>query len=166
MMQTRQTDRGLDRPPVGDYVLACGLAILSIAVIVSAVRMPRPEGWSEAPGLFPLICGAGLLIMAAILAVSARRRPDIEEETTTGNLQSEQSERLVLGRTLLVVGSVLVYALILIPLLGYTIATFVYLLAVIWYFWRGKLQWVLVISLGATLFLSQTFERMFSIMLP
>lgn len=164
-MQAKQTDRGL-RPPVGDYVLACFLAVLSICVIVSAVWMPRPEGWSEAPGLFPLICGVGLLGMAMILAVAAWRRPTIEEETAAGSTQSEQPEQVELGRTLLVGGSVIFYALLLIPLLGYTLATFVYLVAVIWYFWRGKLVWILLISLGATIFLSQTFQHAFSIILP
>jgi len=164
-MQTRQTGRGLG-PSVGDYVLACSLAVLSFAVIVSAIRMPRPEGWSEAPGLFPLICGVGLLGMAAILAAAAWREPAIEEATKADSTQSEEPEQVNIGRTLLVGGSVVVYALVLIPLLSYTLATFIYLFAVIWYFWRGKLLWILVISLGATIFLSETFQRAFSIMLP
>ena len=163
-MQGIQTDRGL-QPPVGDYVLAGSVAVLSVAVIVSAVRMPRPEGWGEAPGLFPLICGVGLLVMAAILALAAWRRPVIEA-TTDGGAGSSRAEPLELGRTLLVGGSVVVYALVLIPLLGYTLATLVYLCPVIWYFWRGRLVWVIVISLGATVFLSQTFKHAFSIILP
>lgn len=164
-MQTGQTSRGLG-PPVGDYVLACSLAVLSVVVIVSAIRMPRPEGWSEAPGLFPLICGVGLLGMAAILALAAWRRPAIEEETQADSTPSEQTEEINQARTLLVGGSVIVYVLVLIPLLSYTLATFIYLCAIIWFFWRGKLLWILVISLGATIFLSQTFERAFSIILP
>jgi hypothetical protein len=164
-MQVIRTDRGL-WPPVGDYVLAGSVAVLSIAVIVSAVRMPHPEGWREAPGLFPLICGVGLLVMAAILALAAWRRPAIEAETADGGALSEQAEPLELGRTLLVGGSVVVYALVLIPLMGYTLATLVYLCSVIWYFWRGRLVWVIMISLGATAFLSQTFKHAFSIILP
>lgn len=163
-MQTGRTRREL-RPPAGDYVLAGSLAVLSLWVIVSAIRMPRPEGWDEAPGLFPLICGFGLLTMAAILAVAAWRRPAVED-TTADSTGSEEPDEFNLGRTLLVGGSVLLYTLVLIPLLSYTLATFVYLVAVIWYFWRGKLLWILVISLGATVFLSQTFQRAFSIILP
>lgn len=165
-MQDTGTDRGL-RPPVGDYVLSGTVAVLSIAVITSAVRMPRPEeGWSEAPGLFPLICGVGLLLMAAILALSVWRRRAVEEEAAGGGTPPEEPEPVELGRTLLVGGSILVYTLGLIPLLGYTLATFVYLCSVILYFWQGKLQWVILISLGATVFLSQTFKHAFSIILP
>lgn len=162
-MQTASQTGWRLRLPVADYVLACVLAVLAIAVIVGAVRMPRPEGWSEAPGLFPLICGVGLLFMAAILAVAAWRRPVLDGGTTADSTESDPPE---IGRTLLVGGSVVVYALVLIPLLSYTLATFVYLFAVIWYFWRGKLQWIAVISLGATIFLSQTFQHAFSIILP
>ena len=162
-MQTSETGRGLG-PPVGDYILACSLAVLSLAVIVSAFRMPRPEGWSEAPGLFPLICGLGLLLMAAILAVAAWRGAAVREEPKADS--SEETEPVNIGRILLVAGSVVVYVLGLIPLLSYTLATFVYLFAVIWYFWRGKLVWILVISLGTTIFLSETFPRAFSIILP
>jgi hypothetical protein len=158
-----QTDLTGLRLRTVDFILACSLAALSIAVIVSAVRMPRPEGWSQAPGLFPLICGVGLLVMSAILAVSAWRRPAVEEGSTDDSAQSDPTEW---GRTLLVGGSVLVYALVLIPLLGYTLATLVYLFAVIWYFWAGKLLWILAISLGATMFLSQTFQHAFSLILP
>ncbi len=164
-MQTRLTGRGL-RPPAGDYVLASSLAVLSVAVIVSAIRMPRPEGWSEAPGLFPLICGLGLLAMAVILALSARRGPAIEEATKADGTESEEPEQVNIGRTLLVGASVVLYALVLIPLLSYTLATIVYLVAVIWYFWRGKLVWIGVISVGAAIFLSETFQRAFSIILP
>ena len=161
-MQGIRTDQGL-RLPVGDLVLAGLIAVSSVVVIVSAIRMPRPEGWSEAPGLFPLICGTGLLIMATILALVAWRRPVIEEEVAAG---ATPSEPLELGRILLVGASVVVYALVLIPLLGYTLATLIYLCAAIWYFWQGKLLWVIVISLSATVFLSQTFRHVFSIILP
>lgn len=165
-MLTRLTGRGL-RPPVGDLILSCSLAVLSLAVIVSAIRMPRAEeGWSEAPGLFPLLCGLGLLAMSAILALAAWRKPAVEEATTADSALSEEPEQVNIGRTLLVGGSVVVYALVLIPLLSYTLATVLYLFAIIWYFWRGKLHWIVVISVGAAVFLSETFQRAFSIILP
>jgi len=164
-MQGIQTYQRI-RPLIGDYVLSGSIAVLSVGVIVSAVRMPRAEGWGEAPGLIPLICALGLLAMAAILALATWRRSSIGEAAAAESTSSEQHEPLELGRTLLVGGSVIVYALVLIPLLGYTFATLVYLCTVIGYFWQGKILWVFVISLGATGFLSQTFKHAFSIILP
>jgi hypothetical protein len=157
---------GRDGPlAVADLILGGSLALLSAWVIASAIRMPRPGGWAEAPGLFPLVCGAALLGMAVFLVVTtlAGRHPDAGRESAEGDGDPGTPE---LRRTLLVVGSVLVYALVLIPLLHYTVATVVYLVAVIWYFWRGNLVWILAIALSGALFLSQTFEHMFAIILP
>jgi hypothetical protein len=104
--------------------------------------------------------------MAAILALAAWRGPAIEEATNADSTQSEEPEPVNIGRTLLVGASVILYAVVLIPLLSYTLATVIYLFAVIWYFWRGKLLWIVLISVGAAVFLSETFQRAFSIMLP
>lgn len=164
-MSSSEIDRGV-RPPVGDYVLAGVIAALSVTVIVAAFLMPRAEGWSQSPGLFPLISGVGLLAMAAILAFAAWRGRTIVEAPATDSGQPAEEEPVDIGRTLLVAASILVYALVLVPLLGYRIATLVYLLAAIWYFWRGNLLVIAAISIGATVFLSETFQRAFSIILP
>jgi hypothetical protein len=102
--------------------------------------------------------------MAVFLTVTALTgRPPEGPQTPA---EGEGSEAPEPRRILLVVGSVLVYALVLIPLLHYTVATFVYLVAAIWHFWRGSLLWIVAISLAGALFLSQTFERAFAIILP
>jgi hypothetical protein len=150
---------------VGDLVLGCTLTLASLWVVVVSIRMPRPEGWGQAPGLFPLVCGISLLGMAVFLTVTtvAGRGSGARHASPGSEGDSGAPEP---HRILLVVGSVLVYALVLIPLLHYTVATFVYLVAVIWYFWRGNLLWILVIALSGALFLAQTFERAFAIILP
>nr|WP_160170921.1 tripartite tricarboxylate transporter TctB family protein [Lutibaculum baratangense] len=136
-----------------------------MAVIVSALAMPRPGGWGQAPGLFPLICGSALLVMAAILATSVWRRSP-REEAAPDEFDTEEMSGLHLARILIVAGSVAAYALILIPLLSFFLATLVYLAATLWYFWRGWWVWIILISLATTIFLTQTFERFFSVMLP
>jgi hypothetical protein len=151
--------------PVGDLVLGCAITIASLWAVVVSARMPRPEGWSQAPGLFPLVCGLALLGMGLFLTLStiARRRPSSRPVPAASEGDPESPE---LRRILLVVGSVVVYVLVLIPLLHYTVGTFVYLVAVIWYFWRGNLLAILAIALAGALFLSQTFEHAFAIILP
>jgi hypothetical protein len=151
--------------PVGDLVLGCSLTLLSLWTVIESIRMPRPEGWGQAPGLFPLVAGAVLFGMTVFLTVTAisRRHPAVRPAPAEGEPDAGSPE---LGRILLVVGSVLVYVFVLIPLLHYTVATVVYLVAVIWYFWRGNPLWILAISVAGALFLSQTFEHAFSIILP
>lgn len=36
--------------------------------------MPRPRGWTSAPGLSPIIVGVGLVLMAAVLLLKTRSR--------------------------------------------------------------------------------------------
>ena len=163
-MQRKRTAKGFSFP-VGDLVLGCSLTLVSLWVVIASIRMPRPEGWGQAPGLFPLVCSVALLGMAVFLTLTAigRRHPDVRQASAEREGDPESPE---LRRILLVVGSVLVYVSVLIPLLHYAVATFVYLAAVIWYFWRGNLLWILAISLAGAVFLSQTFEHAFAIILP
>ena len=151
--------------PRNDIILGSILVLISGAVILRSLLMPRPEGWGQAPGLFPIICGVILLFMGLSLTVEAVKRRRMEAQVTreaaTGKKDSHD-----IPRTLIVLGGILIYVLVLIPLLHYTIATFIYLFPTIWYFWRGKLIWILVISLSGTLFLSQTFKHFFDIILP
>jgi hypothetical protein len=150
---------------VGDLVLGCSLTLASLWAVIESIRMPRPEGWGQAPGLFPAVCGAALLAMGVFLTATAiaRRQPGAPRAPAGGEADAESPE---LRRILLVMGSVLVYVLVLIPLLHYTVASFVYLVAVIWYFWRGNFLLILAISLAGAAFLSQTFEHAFAIILP
>ena len=148
-----------------DIILGSVLVLMSGAVILRSLRMPRPEGWGQAPGLFPLICGVILLFMGMSLTVSAIKRRGLEAQLSK-EAASNGKDSLEIMRTLIVLGGILIYVLVLIPLLHYSIATFIYLFATIWYFWRGKPHWIFVISISGTLFLSQTFKHFFDIILP
>jgi len=152
-------------PSRNDIILGSVLVLLSGGVILRSIQMPRPEGWGEAPGLFPLLCGVILLFMGLSLTLSAVKRRRTEPQTAGQTTGSRKDPHEIL-RTSIVIGGILVYVLVLIPLLHYTIATFIYLMGTIWYFWRGKLLWILVISISGSLFLSQTFKHFFDILLP
>jgi ABC-type polysaccharide/polyol phosphate export permease len=151
--------------PVGDVILGSVLVLMSGAVIVRSVQMPRPEGWGQAPGLFPLLCAVILFCMGLSLIVAAIKRRWMVAQATGKSAPGKEDSHEIL-RTLIVIGGILIYALILIPLLHYSIATFIYLFATIWYFWRGKLHWIFIISVSGALFLSQTFKHFFNIILP
>lgn len=151
--------------PRNDIILGSALVLVSGAVILRSMQMPRPEGWGQAPGLFPLICGVLLLFMGLSLFVEAVKRRRMEAQITR-EADTGKKDLREIPRTLIVLGGILIYVLVLIPLFHYTIATFIYLFPTIWYFWRGKLIWILAISLSGTLFLSQTFKHFFDIILP
>jgi hypothetical protein len=151
--------------PGSDIILGTILILLSGAVIFRSLQMPRPEGWGQAPGLFPLLCGVILIFMGMSLTVTAiRKRKENAQRQEESNRNTKGSDEI--ARTLVVLGGILIYVFILIPLIHYTASTFFYLVFTIWYFWRGKPYWVIIISIAGTLFLSQTFKHFFDIILP
>jgi hypothetical protein len=151
-------------PTIGDIILGIVLLVMSLAIIVISVKMPRPAGWGQAAGLFPLVCGLALLCMGLILLIKALIKANL------GSLIQKSKFKLTdlsqTKRMVIVIGSIFIYASVLIPLFHYMAATLIYLLFTIWYFWRGKAHWILLISIGGTAFLSLTFKYFFDIILP
>ncbi len=149
----------------GDLWLGGILAALSLGIIVLSIRMPRPGGWLSAPGIFPLFSALILLgLSLGLLWMKLRAGP------MPPAVRSEQTDRtakwLFLKRNLVVVLGILIYVFLLIPAVHFRLATFIYLVGTLWYFWGGSFYKILPISLVATLFLSEMFTWFFQIMLP
>lgn len=148
----------------GDLWLAVILILLSIGVIFISLRMPRPAGWLSAPGIFPLFSAVLLLFLSVglFLWTIFKRRPRPTETTPRTFTETfTESKRMLWA----IIGT-LVYIFLLIPTVHFTIATFIYLLGTLWYFWRGKTYKIILISFLTALLLSEMFKRFFQIMLP
>ena len=147
-----------------DLPLVLILLIVSIGTIISSLSMPRPGGWATAPGLFPLIVGIVLLGMGiGLLSMVIRSR---RFSLSLFSSKIGDGDRVLLIRIFVAIVGILLYALVLMPLVHFTIATIVYLIGTLWYFWRGKLYKILIISVLVSLFLAETFSRIFQIILP
>jgi hypothetical protein len=59
--------------PPKDLAAAAVIALIAVAAMALAVRLPNPGTFFTAPGLLPFLTGLGLLAMAAALAVEALR---------------------------------------------------------------------------------------------
>jgi hypothetical protein len=153
---------------VSDIPLVLLLLIISVGTIISSLFMPRPGGWATAPGLFPLIIGIVLLGMSlGLLSMSIRDGISPLPFLPFGSRAVKGDDnRIFLKRIFVAIGGILVYCLVLIPLIHFTAATIIYLAGTLWYFWRGKLYIILIISVLASLFLAATFSRIFQIILP
>ena len=149
----------------GDLWFGGILAALSLGIIVLSIRMPRPGGWLSAPGIFPLFSAIILLgLGVGLLWMKLRAGP---MSPAVRLQQADGAEKkLFLTRNLVVVLGILVYVFLLIPAVHFRLATFIYLVGMLWYFWGGRLYKILLISIGATLFLSEMFTWFFQIMLP
>jgi hypothetical protein len=148
----------------GDRLLAGILIAFSLGVVALSLQMPRPSGWLSAPGLFPIFAAVVLLGLSLGLLVSGVRRAERVPAAAHPAARAEQA--LFAKRAAIVAAGVLLYVFLLIPLLHFRAATFVYLVGTLWYFWRGAWHKVVLISLAATLFLSEMFTWFFQILLP
>ena len=149
----------------GDFFFAIILILVSLSVIGLSLGMPRPGGWATSPGLFPILIGIVLLGMGIGLLLSAIRAGQQPVSQGAEGLEKEKV-RVQKKRVVLAVASILVYVFILIPTLHFPVSTLLYLLASLWYFWRGKAFKIITISVIATLFFCLAFTRLFHIMLP
>jgi hypothetical protein len=62
--------------------------------------------------------------------------------------------------------TILVYMIILLNLLPFEIATFLYVAGSLYLFWKEKIYKILIISIGITTFYSVTFKLLFKLALP
>jgi hypothetical protein len=149
----------------GDLWLGGILTALSVGIIILSLQMPRPAGWLSAPGIFPLFSAFILLgLSVGLLCMRLRAGPIIPAVRSQPVDRAEK--RLLFKRGVVVAFGVLTYVFLLIPTVHFRFATFIYLVGTLWYFWGGSFYKILLISLVATLFLSEMFTWFFQIMLP
>jgi hypothetical protein len=161
------TKKEVDIEGPGDFFFALIIILMSLGTFFMILSMPREKGWLTSPGIFPLLTviilfglGIGLLFMTV-------RGKDIKASVLFGlNKITQDADPRMVKRTVVAVLGILIYTVVLIPTVHFTIGSFIYLVGTLWYFWKGKVYKILIISAVTTLFLSEVFKRFFNIMLP
>lgn len=152
-----------------DFVVSIIIFLLSIIVIVWSLHMPRPGGWSTAPGLMPLFLGATLLAMGIGLLVSAIRNNGIQrlrERMRRFSVREWVNEGTG-RRTLWVVLVTGFYVFVLLGRIPFEIASIIYLGVMLYVFWRrGGWLKITLISVLLPLVFGIIFRGIFIILLP
>ncbi|GEO16710.1 tripartite tricarboxylate transporter TctB family protein [Microvirga aerophila] len=141
-------------------------------------EMPRPTGWSSAPGLFPVIIGAGLVLMAIallierqrILRLEAQKRLEPKHETL---LEAKMEEilaeppmtRTAILRVIAITAVIGLYILAL-KFLQFEVATFAFLAMCMFAFGERSIIKILVISVLVTIGISMAFVYFLETLLP
>ena len=60
--------------PVIDFITSIILMVFTLVVALWSFQLPRPEGWTSAPGLIPLFLSVSTFFMGLGLLVSSIRR--------------------------------------------------------------------------------------------
>lgn len=139
---------------------------LGLGVAYLSVKMPRPGGWSSAPGLLPLFISVTMFWMAVALLVSAVKRGGI---SAVGKwLREIKFIPFLAGnkRPISIIVGAGIYIFILLNIMPFEPASALYLGGIFYLFWRGKLIWMTIISLVAPFFVSFMFKGIFNLLLP
>lgn len=147
------------------------LIVMTVAAVVSiwAINMPRPTGWSSAPGLVPLLFAGTMFLMGLGLFVTALNRKGFSSlrtrlSTLTGKNLTQDIQT---QRSLWIIMLISVYLLILSGWLPFEIAGFLFLMSTFAVFWKeGRWLKIIITSVSIPLLFSLTFRFLFSILLP
>ena len=127
-----------------DFLTGIVLLVFGVTVTVMSIQMPRLENKGinpyTVPGLVPGLLGVIIGVMSMILVVRSIINRGYELNVTRAGLR----ERLTEGtarRLLVTLILTLIYALLLIGRMPYTVATFLFTLAfVVLFEWRGEMS--------------------------
>ena len=152
-----------------DIISAAFVMGIGIAVSVWALFMPRPSGWSSAPGLVPLLFAGSMTLMGLGLLTSALRRKGVAylrqawtDFSAVGLFQETQTKR-----TLWIVVLSAIYTLVLSGRVPFEIAGTLFLLSSLTVFWRkGGWLKILLISVCVPITFGLMFRLLFAILVP
>jgi len=157
-----------EETPAADFFMGIVLMALSTGVGYAAWSWPRPTGMSSAPGVLPFLVAFTLFIMSLAIFVTSLKNRGFQRFIRyfhSGDFQkSLAGEDTKLLRFAL--STVLIYTILLLNLLPFEIATFIYTAGSLHLFWRAKIHKVLIVSASATAFYSIIFKVFFKLTLP
>jgi len=174
-------DSGLST--AGKDIAAAGVIIvLSLLVIIFAVRMPNPDTIFTHPGLLPFLIGLTLIAMALGLAIRAFRLGGVKNilqarERSVRTFFEKTENR----RTLLVIGIIILYVILVdfiafdlrLPVgffvfhfSSFELISIVVLSVILRIFWRATLIRCTLVSAGWIIALVSVFRYAFHILLP
>lgn len=142
------------------------------------VHMPRPDGWASSPGLFPVIIGTGLTILALLLLLERRRlriqeneasAADVDPNSLDAKIEELTAEPAMTAegarRTVLVTGAIILYVVAL-RFLPFEVATLGFLIGAMLAFGERSLWKIVSVSVGVTLAIDVAFIYGLQSLLP
>jgi len=142
----------------GELAFGIVLVIFSTACLWQAFEISGFAGLSEA-GVFPMLAAASMLVSALFIlrdtarlsAVAGDEKPFFAEICPT--------------RLIVMTGLVLLY-LVVMPWLGFVVASSAFLFASIAYLWHRNIIWSLLVSLVSISMIYVVFRMVFQVVLP
>ena len=150
------------------YLIPCILTLAAgVWLIWLGLQMPRPRGWSSAPGLFPTIIGITLMVMALGLFLEGRKRgAPLLTRRAADRVQGAAAALPSLRMPVAIFALVLFHIFVLLAYLPYEVATAIFLAASL--VLNGVRSWTIIlsVSLSAALVIGSIFILGLETLLP
>jgi hypothetical protein len=164
----KEREDELEESPAADFFMGLFLMLLSAGVCCAAWSWPRPTGLSSAPGLLPFLVAFSLFFMSlGVFVASLKNRG--AHKLIRYFLSGDLRKSLTGGDTKLLrfaFSTVLIYSVVLLNLLPFEIATFIYIAGSLHLFWKGKIYQILILAGSAAILYSVIFKVFFKLTLP
>jgi hypothetical protein len=156
-----QSERTPPAEGLTSVLIATALLIVSTYFTIGGLALPQPEGWQTAPAMLPVLLGASLFAMAAVLLVKAIRagalRVKLSDELGDSNVMLTAIAFVLVG----------VFYFGLLAFLPFEIAAAIFLFAMFWVFWpEGNLLLRVTIAVALPIFITLCFAVGFGLPLP
>jgi len=137
------------------------------ALIWQGTRMPHPNGWATSPGLFPVIIGGVLVLLAVLLMIEGwrlRRAGSGQSESVS----TEDDEAAKPRITVLVVAIPVALAsyILVLDYLGFEITTWLFLVIGMWAFGERSIVRIVIAATAFTLVITVLFTQVLQTLLP
>lgn len=136
-------------------ILSICMILLGVYVIITASQFPPGTSGVLGPGFFPVFLGILLVALSFLLLLQTRKKSD-----STSFILTESTKRVIISSAI-----ILAY-LVGINILGFLIATPIFLFSIMWYFTVRKKATLIIVSLAATGILYFVFLKLLSVSLP
>lgn len=151
--------------------LVCGvlLALFGIYVMIASLNLKVYNTFIDAPGFFPLIIGAVLLVLGGILTFIGLRTGGIPQlkEVLSGSFLKAFIKHEETLRVLILLGMMAIYIYVLLGRIHFILATSIYLVANFLYLKACKRWWVsVIIALVTAVAVYYAFLLGFGITMP
>jgi len=150
----------------GELAFIIFLGIISILAFILSLQMFLKKPSLSGQGAFPLLTTSVMLLMELLMLWEMRKcERAAEKGTSLSGKLTEVVHTLFPGKIPLIMAYVLIYA-ILLPIVGFIPATYVFLWGSMVTLNRSKILQSLLISGGVLVFIYVVFQFIFKVILP
>ena len=158
-----------ERSAAKDFVSGVLLVLFGIFIVVDALNMKIYNTFLDAPGFFPAIVGAVIILLGAILAFIGFKLGGLTEfkEVMTGSFLKQFITSDGTVRVLILIAMMVIYIWGLLGRMHFIIATSIYLIANFLYLKALKQWWLsIIIAVAMSAAVYYAFKLGFGINMP